>query len=141
MQFCVASALLDGVVTSSTFEDRQAARTRVQALSESVELVEDPNQEPVLAENLGHVEVKVTMANGDEHAHATSVARGTPENPLSWEELEEKYVSCCNGILGAEEIQRSVDQIKRLDELMDVGGLMSSLSLNVPAGAGLLILR
>jgi 2-methylcitrate dehydratase PrpD len=134
MQFCVASALLDGVVNTATFEAEQVARARVQALSELVQLVEDPDQAPVLPESPGHVEVMVTMASGDRHANATSVARGTPENPLSWEDLEEKYASCCSGILGAEEIRRSVDQINRLDELMDVRGLMSALSLSVPAG-------
>lgn len=134
MEYCVASALLDGKIGPSTFENEQVARPLVQSLSEKVKLVEDPSQEPVVVESLGHVQLKVTMRSGEEYTHTTSLARGTPQSPLSWEELETKYKSCCKGILEEEQVQNSVDQIKRLEELSNVRELMGTLSLNVTAG-------
>ncbi|MFQ5873096.1 MAG: MmgE/PrpD family protein [Dehalococcoidia bacterium] len=132
MQYCVAAALLDGKVDPATFDDEQVARRGVQSLSSKVSLVADPEQAQVVVESRGHVEVRVSMKDGQEYVERVSTARGSAENPLSWSELVDKYTSCARALLSSEQVERSIKLIESLEELPNVKELMGTVSLVVP---------
>lgn len=135
MQYCVAAALLDGKIDPSTFENQQVHRPEVQELSGKVQLIADHQQKTVVVEGGGHVEVKVVMKGGEEYVQKASDARGSAQNPLSQEELVDKYTACARNVLTPELISRSVEMVDRLEDLPDVRELMGSVCLTSPVAA------
>ncbi|MDP3016965.1 MAG: MmgE/PrpD family protein, partial [Deltaproteobacteria bacterium] len=45
---------------------------------------------------------------------------GDPENPLSWEELIEKFHDLSNRFLAKERRSKIVEQVRRLEEVRDI---------------------
>jgi hypothetical protein len=50
-------------------------------------------------------------------------ARGNPENPMSPQEVKEKYLDCCSGILTQQSIDKSLSLLADLDRLETIGEL------------------
>ncbi len=136
MEFCVASALVDRQITLDTFDDERVIRPEVQDMSARVELRHDPDQEQVIIDSSGHVEARVVMKDGSEHVQRVTEARGSPQNPLSQNELESKYRDCTKKILSPDQTQRSIDLLNSLEELPDISELMEILCLTSPVRAG-----
>ena len=72
----------------------------------------------------GPAEVKVFLKGGKTLEARVEKAKGNPENPMSTEEIQEKYVDCCTGILTEKRIQQSISIIQRLETLDKLGRLM-----------------
>jgi 2-methylcitrate dehydratase PrpD len=53
-------------------------------------------------------------------------AKGTPENPMSPEEIQEKYIDCCTGILTEQCIEKSISIVQHLETLDRLSDLMES---------------
>jgi 2-methylcitrate dehydratase PrpD len=77
--------------------------------------------------NWGEMRLKIRLQDGRTLSTARSHARGWPEQPASWADIEEKYRACCDGILSAAHIDESVAAIKALDTAKDVKTLLALL--------------
>jgi 2-methylcitrate dehydratase PrpD len=77
--------------------------------------------------NWGEMRLAVTLKDGTKHSIARSHARGWPEQPAGWSDIEEKYRECCHGILDTKRIDESIAAIKGLDTLDDVRTLVALL--------------
>lgn len=65
------------------------------------------------------------MKDGRSYTEVYFPAKGTPENPMSDEELVEKYRSCAEWSgLPKEKTEKSIKSIMKLEKLEDVNGLM-----------------
>lgn len=53
--------------------------------------------------------------------------KGSPEFPLTREELLAKYTDCAQPVLSTKDIERAAELILNLKELQDTGGLMAIL--------------
>jgi 2-methylcitrate dehydratase PrpD len=54
--------------------------------------------------------------------------KGSPQNPLSFEEIEGKFQSTAALHLNQKRTLELIEQVRRLDELKDVSSLAQSLS-------------
>jgi 2-methylcitrate dehydratase PrpD len=134
MEYVVTSAVHDRQIKFANFEDDQVARPDVQAFIERFKTVAD--SKPHAAADRGddgvtgagyHV-VELHTKDGRVLADSVSQPRGGPRDPLSWEELREKYEDCAVRALAPEAIGRSADMIVALDELADVRELTGELA-------------
>ena len=132
MQFCVASALIDGKVDPDTFAEAQVQRPHVQELSRKVKVIYDHDQEPVVVDSGGFVVVRVVMKDGQEHESRAEQAKGSPFHPLTDEEIKEKYTSCARTLLDPDQINRSIDLVYALEDLPDIRELMEMVCLTSP---------
>ena len=130
MQFCVASAIVDGKIGFATFETNQVERTEVQKLSDKVALVTDANQAPVVIDSGGHVDVSITMKNGRILNRRIEKATGTPTYPLSDEDLKDKFRACAGTILHANEIESAITNIYSLEGVPSISELTGLLSVS-----------
>ena len=135
MQYCVASAILDGRVNLGTFEQASVDRPEVQRLSGLVKLESDDSQEPVVVNAGGHVDVTFNMAGGQSFTRRIEKARGTPTEPLTDEELKEKFTSCALRTLDESQVETAVSQIYGIRELADIGELMATVGSRALAPA------
>jgi 2-methylcitrate dehydratase PrpD len=68
--------------------------------------------------------VKVFLKGGKTLEARVEKAKGNPENPMSPEEIQEKYVDCCTGILTEKGIKQSISMVHHLETLDRLSSLM-----------------
>ncbi|HEX2829864.1 MAG TPA: MmgE/PrpD family protein [Burkholderiales bacterium] len=77
--------------------------------------------------NWGEARLTVRFKDGEVVKQACSHAKGWPEDPARWEDLEEKFMQCAQGVLGAGQAREAVDMIAKLETLDRVGDLAAAL--------------
>jgi 2-methylcitrate dehydratase PrpD len=130
LEYCVATALLDGDASLASFADEAVQRPEVRRIMERVRITEDG---PASAAPIGGsavVEVQLPDRAPVRSARA-EVPRGDPQNPLSWEQLADKFRDCAKIALPVGQIDRAIAIIETLDDLHDVRQFVKALS---PAG-------
>ena len=133
MQYCIASAILDGRVDLNTFDQTSVDRPEVQRLTGLVKLEYDDTQDPVVVNAGGHVDVTINMSAGSSVTTRIEQAGGTPEYPLSDEELNQKFSSCASRTLNSSQVDQALSQVYSLQDLPDIGELMSTIAAPVMA--------
>jgi 2-methylcitrate dehydratase PrpD len=133
LPYVVAAALLDGRVALETFTDDMVARPEAQALLRRVHPIEDPAI-PVEFNAIeeGYVVVRIrrgmsSTADSGQRLLERRVdyPRGAPQNPLSRNELHDKFRDCAGQVLPREQTERAlalfntVERLPHLDELVE----------------------
>lgn len=72
--------------------------------------------------------VTVTLTDGSAYSKTTDAIKGGPENPLSQEEFEARYEVMTRGFLSGQQIARSMQLVRNLEELDDVSELTELLA-------------
>ncbi len=60
------------------------------------------------------------MKGGRSIEKTVEKAKGNPENPMSLQEIHEKYRDCCRGVLHQDAIEKSLALLQRLDQLKSI---------------------
>lgn len=129
-KFCVAFQMaaiaLRRKAGLAEFSDDFVASPACQDLQRRVTTVIDPEIEALGKDRVAFV-IEVTKRDGqvltqrsDEHY------RGGPRNPLSWEELSEKFRDCATGILPAARQQAVLDHVACIDAMASVRTLAAA---------------
>jgi len=126
MQFCLAIALLERQAGLEQFIVEKLRDSKIIHHMKKVKLYVSPNiakGEPCSKATI----VKIRMRNGKEYSKRVDIAKGRPENPLSEEELLEKYRSCAKLALPKEKIIKSISLITELEKVDDINRLVEQL--------------
>ena len=128
LPYVVAAAVLDGRVVLDTFTDEMVQRPDAQALLRAVRPVEDPSI-PVEFNAIeeGYVTVKIHRRGGAPLERRVDYPRGAPQNPLSREELYEKFRDCARSVLPRAQSERALALLASLETLERVDDLVASL--------------
>ncbi len=126
-QHIMAVALVDGFIdfeNSHSFERMTEPRTV--AARQRVELIADPALAVIEAPRSGFVEV--TLSGGRTVSLFVSHAPGTPENPLTTDEVNAKARGLMAPILGEARTQTLIERVSSLEDLENVRELRPLLS-------------
>ena len=126
LAYCLAVALLDGEVGLASFDDASVQRTEAQALLCRVQLREGPGEAVAIVD--GYAEVSVVMKDGSRYEERVDHPKGSPQAPLTWEELVAKFRDCASRALAAEAAERVVALVRRIEALADVRELTEALT-------------
>lgn len=122
LEYCLAAALLDGGVRLASFTDQAVQRPEAQALLRRVR----PSQGPGEAHRVlgGYARVAVVLKDGTRLETQVDHPRGSPQAPLSREELAGKYRDCAAIALPEGAVEQSLRLLSDLESLDDVSELM-----------------
>ena len=117
ISFCVALALCGRVVSQLDFTDATIEDQKIQSLVRCVKLIPDSSIE--LTSGI----VEVVLEDGSKLTNKTLMALGNPENPMSWEDMHEKFISLTSPVLGnkAEDlflVLKNFDKTKDSEEFL-----------------------
>ena len=122
MQHMCAVMLLDGIVTFESAHDEKRMRDRrVLDVRSRVELHGDEELTRALPSRQGIVELR--LANGSELKHHTKAVRGTAQNPMTREEVDEKAWHLMAPILGKARARKLCDAVWNIEKLKDARAL------------------
>jgi 2-methylcitrate dehydratase PrpD len=122
VQYCVAIALANGDVWLDDFED-ETVRTQQRDLVERVEAVADAEAVP----NDRSAILDVELADGSVVEHTVVHPYSSPNDPMSDEDLDEKYRRCVRYALDDDAVTASLDAIRNAETVDDVGELVDQL--------------
>lgn len=133
LPYVIAAALVDRQVTPAQFTMEKILDPQIRAQLKKVELVADPEIEKVFPA-LQRVIVRIDATDGRSFTMQLDFPKGDPRNPLSDQELEEKFAALAEGVMSKAGQQRVKEAVWNLEKLESVAELMSLLKADVRAG-------
>jgi len=124
MPFWVAISIIEREVTLDTFSDQETRKPEIKRLMRKVKLRVDEEKA-----HLAHFKVKMKDGSVYESELGSSQKKkGGLENPLSYEDLENKYRWCARHVLPEETINKSIDMLMELENLTDISQLIALMN-------------
>jgi len=119
LQYLVAVMLLDRTVSFQAAHDKARMQdAAIQRERAKVEVTAEEELERLLPKRVAIVEV--TLADGTRLQEHNDTVRGTPENPMSQEEVVAKARDLVTPVLGADTCTKLIEKIFRLERVRDV---------------------
>jgi 2-methylcitrate dehydratase PrpD len=121
---CMALALVDRKVDINSFSDDKIRSKEFQKVMARVkrQVVSGSQEGP---EEFGPARVRVVMKDGKVLEATVVKAKGNPENPMSRQEIQEKYKGCCTGVLPEPSIEKSISILEKLEKIDSIEELMA----------------
>lgn len=121
LQHLIAVMLLDGTVTFATsHDDARMNDSKVLGLRKKIELY---GSAALTRAGGRQAIVEVWLRNGALVAHHTQAVKGTPGNPMTRAEVEEKCADLLAPVLGKRKTRELIAMIWRLEQVKDVRAL------------------
>jgi 2-methylcitrate dehydratase len=115
LPYCIAAALADGAVLPSSFEEDKIHDPMIRRLLERIEVTADPEID-ALFPRIKRARVIITLSDGREVSAQVDHAKGSPENPMTDEEVIAKFRANSAGVLSAERQQAVIEATMQLGE-------------------------
>jgi len=123
LQHLVAILVLDGDVTfAAAHDEARMDADDIKAVKSRIELFPDPDlprRKPV---------IEITTIDGKTLEHATPAVRGTPDNPMTRDEVEAKALDLISPIIGDEKARTLIDQVRNIEAVKNARDLRPYLS-------------
>jgi 2-methylcitrate dehydratase PrpD len=126
MPFGAAVAMLYGKATLDEYTRDNIRSSRVKKLMNRVDCIEDPDLETAFPQKWP-ASVTLQTKDGKQFSLRIEYPKGDPENPLTWEEIIEKFRGLTGSVFQKERINRIIDQVRALDKIDDVKTLSKLL--------------
>ena len=111
----VAAALCNGRVGPAEFSDEAVRHAEITELRRRTEVIADPECNP------GQAKIAVQTKNRGVLAAEVPIQKGYAANPLTNEDVSEKFLNLADPVLGPARAQRAVELVYRLETVEDAG--------------------
>lgn len=116
LQYTLAHALVHGSVRLSAFSPERLRDPEVRALMDRIECVADPELSKAFPRQRA-ARVEIELADGRRFEYFQPTRKGDPEEPLSDEELEDKFRELATPVLGEMRARALLSELWRLETL------------------------
>ncbi|MEM7775231.1 MAG: MmgE/PrpD family protein [Pseudomonadota bacterium] len=128
VQHCLAVLLLDGSLPFESAHDKsRMSAPDVLALRKKIRAI--PSRELTVARPARQAIVEIETTHGERVLHHTRAVSGTPDKPMTWDDVAAKATDLVAPVLGQKRAQELIDTIGSLDASIRVeriGALMQS---------------
>jgi len=119
MPFGAAVAILYRKAGLNEFHLSKIRSEEVKRMMDRVECIEDPDLEKAYPKQWCAT-VEILTKDGKRYFKKVEYCKGDPENPLSWDEVIEKFYDLSSRLLTRERRLKVVEQVKRLEDIRDL---------------------
>jgi 2-methylcitrate dehydratase len=130
LPYVIAAALVERQVTPVQFTMPKILDPKIRQQLQKVEVVADPEIEKVFPA-LQRVIVHIYLKDGRSFSKQLDYPKGDPRNPLTDQEVEEKFAALADGVLSTGAQQRVRDAIWNLERVGSVTELMALMEADV----------
>ena len=128
MEFCMAILLVDGKADQTKFTDAVVNRPDVQGMIGRVRFYTDPEAEKAGYDKMTTI-LKITLKDGRVITGRADFGKGSPTNPMSFEEVAEKFQGCAAfSSWPKTKADRVIELVRNLESLSDVRTLTAACS-------------
>jgi 2-methylcitrate dehydratase PrpD len=126
MEFCMAILLLGGQGGLSEFTDEMVNRAEVKAMIEKVDFGVHPEAEAAGYDKMTTI-IEITLNDGRKIEGRADFGKGSPANPMSYDEVAEKFLGCAD--FAGHPRDKAEAVIERVDTLETVGDITEVTAL------------
>jgi len=127
LPYVIAAAVAERQVTPLQFTDAKIMDPLIRAQLNKVEVVADPEIEALFPE-LQRVIVTIHTTGGEKFSKQIDYPKGDPRNPLTDQEVEEKFDALAEPVLSPARRQAVKDACWKLDEQDSISGVLELLA-------------
>jgi len=128
LYFNMASVAFDGVLFTEQYSESKLTEPKLQAFMQKVHAYIDSDIESMGVAFRHASRVKVTTTSGEVFQQEILDRRGSPENPLSKDDIQFKFRNVVLGILSNEQIDAMIELVDKLEDLPDLDPIMTLLT-------------
>jgi 2-methylcitrate dehydratase PrpD len=124
INYVVALCILDGKLELATFTDEKVNQRHVQDAFNKVQVICDES----IPEPGPYCPVTVELKNGTRHSYTAKIAKGDPRNPMTEDEITEKFRGNARSVISdkqAQEVINTVTQLETIDNVKTIVGLLT----------------
>jgi 2-methylcitrate dehydratase len=129
LPFVVASALLDGELTSAQFAQEKVMAPTTRELMRLVHVVEEPAMTASFP-NETPARVEIRLRDGRQFSEEVRVPLGHPKRPMDRLDLSKKFRSLATSVVGEAKADRILNRIGDLETLRDVRELTAMVAVD-----------
>lgn len=122
LPYCAAMAIREGRVRMDAFSPELLEDKELRDLIEKVDVSVDAEIDAEFPKRRA-ARVTIETTQGETFEHYSPTRKGDPDNPLSDDELAEKFLEITNPVLGEDGAAAFLDHLWRLDETTDLCAL------------------
>ena len=128
MEFCMAILLLEGRAGLNEFTDEVVLRDDVQRMIEKVDFVVDDEAEAAGYHKMTTI-IDIELADGSRISGRSDFGKGSPANPMSYEEVAGKFHECAEFARWPKDRAQSVvAMVRDFESLPDIKRLTAALA-------------
>jgi 2-methylcitrate dehydratase PrpD len=128
MEFCLAILLLERKAGLSQFTDKIVQSSDVQGMMRKVNFYVDPEAESAGFDKMTSI-LKITLKNGNVITGRAAFGKGSPENPMTFEEAAGKFRACAEYASWPKaKAERIITFVRELETAPDLSQLTQFLS-------------
>ncbi|MGE3992272.1 MmgE/PrpD family protein [Pseudorhodoplanes sp.] len=120
LSYCIALAFAGYPVSAANFTAQFLRDETLARLANRVTLEPDERLRETAAR------MNVTLEDGSEQIAEIAFARGNPENPMQWSDLEAKFVGLTENRLGVAQAKALFDELRKMQRAADVSVLAAA---------------
>ena len=124
INYVVAMCFLDGKLEIATFTDEKVNRPEVQDAFNKVQVICDES----IPEPGPYCPVSVELKDGTRHSYTAKIAKGDPRNPMTEDEVTEKFCGNVRAVLSEDRARNLVTTVRNLETVDNVQRLASLLT-------------
>ena len=123
-EYNLAAAILDGTVNLASYTEEKVNSAQMREALKKIKVTVHPDWPP----RVGGTKIVMRLKNGTIYENHVETWKGSHGNPLTTEELTEKYRDCARSVLSPDETEQSIELLLNLSELDNVKNLMAILT-------------
>jgi len=108
LPYCIAAALVDGAVLPSSFEEQRLKDPRIRDLLGKIKVVADPEIDAMFPGTKRAI-VQITTHEGKSFSAQVDDAKGSPENPMSDDEVIAKFKANASGVMPSKQQEKVIE--------------------------------
>ena len=129
MEFCIAILLLDGKADQTKYTDAMANREDVQKMIERIHFYVDPVAEKAGYDKMTTI-LKITLKDGRTISGRADFGKGSPANPMSYDEVAEKFCGCAAfAEWPVSKANQVIELVRKLEDVSDIRTLTALCSM------------
>jgi 2-methylcitrate dehydratase PrpD len=117
MEYCLAAALHYGKVGFAEFTDAAVNAPAIQALLAKIRVYIHPDLRDRDSVFRDFTDIEILHRSGRRFHARLAKPKGHPENPLSWDDLGDKFKACAEPVIGAARTAQAWARLGRLEQL------------------------
>ena len=126
LPYVIAAAVVDGNVLPESFEEHKLRDPDIRAILRKIKVVADPEID-ALFPGVKRACVTITLQDGSKHSAQTDYAKGSPEDPMSDEDLFAKFRANADTTMSERRINHIIEQTMGFERISELEPYMDLL--------------
>jgi len=126
LPYVIAAAVADGNVLPDSFSDEKLRDPRIWDLLSKIKVIADPEID-ALFPRVKRARVSITTLGGSTHTAQVDHAKGSPQNPMSDEEIIAKFRANAEGVVSQKRQDEIIEATWGFENVEDLGEYMRLL--------------